>query len=81
MPKHELGLVGQVESDELAGLNALLEEEGCIATGLRVGFLPGVAAGAGPDGFFGGGEAADLGLEPVPEGGAVFGTYIRTNEY
>jgi hypothetical protein len=43
---------------------------------LRVGFLPGVAADAGPDALFGGGEAAHLGFEPVPEGGAVFGSCV-----
>jgi hypothetical protein len=74
MSKHELGLVGQIEGDEFAWLHALGEEEGGISTGLGVCFLPGVDASAGPDCLFGGGETADLGLEPVPETGAVFST-------
>lgn len=39
-----------------------------ISTGVRVGFGPGVAASAGPDALFGRGQAADLGLELIPEG-------------
>jgi hypothetical protein len=41
-----------------------------VAAGVGVGFGPGVAAGARPDAFFCCGEAADLGFELVPEGGA-----------
>jgi hypothetical protein len=36
---------------------------------LRVCFGPGITAGARPDGFVVGREAADLGFELVPEGG------------
>jgi hypothetical protein len=39
-----------------------------VATGVCVGFGPGVAAITGPDGFIVRGEAADLGFELVPEG-------------
>jgi hypothetical protein len=48
----------------------VLEEVLAVATGVGVGFGPGVAAGARPDAFFGCGQTADLGFELVPEGGA-----------
>ena len=53
-----------------------MEEVLSVATGVCVGFGPGVAAGAGPDAFFGRRKTADLSFELIPEGGAFALCYI-----
>jgi hypothetical protein len=70
MYEEEFRPVHHVHGHELAGLDAILQHELRVATCLRVRFGPCVAAGAAPDGFVVGWEAADLGFELVPEGRA-----------
>jgi hypothetical protein len=71
MPKDELGLIRQVERDQLSWLNAILQEVLSVPTGLGVGLAPCVASCATPDGLFCRREAVDLGFEVVPEAGSV----------
>jgi hypothetical protein len=49
MCEDELGLVGEVEGDELAGLDAMLDEVLSVPTRLRVRLLPRIAARPRPN--------------------------------
>lgn len=67
MCEEELGPVHHVHGEQFARLDAILMQILPIPAGVGVGFSPGVAAIARPDGFFLCGETTDLGFELVPE--------------